>query len=62
MTTNRQKTAVHFCEQWLSIKFDGDINDFKQVSNFLQENLDNAKMLFTEAKSEYETWLWEKGY
>ena len=35
MTTNRQKAAVHFCEQWLNIDFNGDINNFNQVSAFL---------------------------
>ena len=26
-TTEKQKSAVHFCEEWLHISFDGDIND-----------------------------------
>ena len=35
MTTDKQKAAVHFCEQWLKITFSGNINNFQQVNNFL---------------------------
>lgn len=42
MTTKRQKAAIHFCEKWLQIKFKGDINDFKQVSNFLSKYLEKV--------------------
>lgn len=34
MTTDKQKAAVHFCEQWLNITFEGDIEDKHQVSTF----------------------------
>ena len=60
MTTNRQKAAVHFCEQWLHITFEGDINDFQQVSYFLSIYLDEAKSLYNEVKCEYESYLWDK--
>lgn len=59
MTTNKQKAAVHFCEQWLNITFEGDINDFQQVSHFLSLHLDEAKRLYDEAKCEYESYLWD---
>ena len=59
MTTSRQKAAVHFCEQWLNVTFNGDINNFQQVSNFLLEYLEDAKNLYEEVKCEYEAYLWD---
>lgn len=59
MTTNRQKAAVHFCEQWLNITFEGNINDFQQVSYFLSIYLDEAKSLYNEVRCEYEAYLWD---
>ena len=58
-STDRQKAAVHFCEQWLNITFEGDIENKYQVSLFLQEYLQDAKNLYDEVKCEYETYLWE---
>lgn len=59
MTTNKQKAAVHFCEQWLNVTFEGNINDFQQVSYFLSIYLDKAKSLYNEVKCEYEAYLWD---
>ena len=59
MTTNRQKAAVHFCEQWLNVTFNGDINNFKQLSYFLSNYLDDAKQLYDEIQCEYESYLWD---
>ncbi len=59
MTTNRQKAAVNFCEQWLNVTFEGNINDFQQVSYFLSIYLDEAKSLYNEVKCEYESYLWD---
>lgn len=59
MTTNRQKAAVHFCEQWLNITFEGNINDFQQVSYFLSIYLDEAKSIYNEVRCEYESYLWD---
>ena len=59
MTTDRQKAAVHFCEEWLNITFEGDIENKYQVSLFLQEYLQDAKNLYDEVKCEYEAYLWE---
>ena len=59
MTTNKQKNAVHFCEQWLNVTFEGNINDFQQVSYFLSIYLDEAKSLYNEVKYEYESYLWD---
>ena len=59
MTTNRQKAAVHFCEQWLNVTFEGNINDFQQVSYFLSIYLDEAKSIYNEVRCEYESYLWD---
>ena len=59
MTTDRQKAAVQFCEQWLDITFEGNIEDKYQVSNFLSEYLQEAKNLYNEIRCEYEAYLWE---
>lgn len=57
MITNKQKAAVHFCEQWLNITFEGDIEDKNQVSEFLKEYLQEAKDLYNEIKYEYEAYI-----
>ena len=44
MTTKRQRAAVRYCENMLNIKFNGDINNFNQVSLFLDEYLECAKV------------------
>jgi hypothetical protein len=59
MTTNRQKAAVHFCEQWLDITFNGDIENRYEVSAFLSEYLQEAKDLYNELRCEYEAYLWD---
>ena len=59
MTTDRQKAAIHFCEQWLNITFEGNIEDKHQVSIFLQEYLQEAKNLYDEIRCEYEAYLWD---
>ena len=58
-TTKRQRAAVHFCEQWLNITFEGNIEDKYQVSIFLGEYLQDAKNLYNEVRCEYETYLWD---
>lgn len=57
--TNRQIAAVHFCEEWLHISFEGDIENRQQISAFLSKHLDDAKNLYREAACEYEAYLWE---
>ena len=59
MTTNKQKAAVHFCEQWLGITFKGNIENKYQVSTFLSKYLQEAKNLYNEIRCEYEAYLWE---
>lgn len=60
MTTNKQKAAVHFCEKWLNVTFEGDIENRYQVSIFLGEYLQEAKNLYDEIICEYEAYLWER--
>lgn len=59
MTTDRQKAAVHFCEQWLNITFSGNIENRYEVSAFLSEYLQEAKDLYNELRCEYEAYLWD---
>ena len=59
ITTNRQRAAVHFCEKWLNITFEGNIEDKYQVSAFLGEYLQEAKDLYNEIRCEYEAYLWD---
>lgn len=59
MTTKKQKAAVRFCEDYLSIEFIGDIEDYHQVSNFLSEYLEDAKNLYEELRCEFEAYLWD---
>ena len=58
-STDRQKAAVRFCEQWLYCKFEGDINNFYEVSDFLSDYLELAKDQYEEARCEYEAYLWD---
>jgi len=57
MTTKRQKAAVKFCEECLEIKFEGDLNDFNAVSQFLGLYLEQAKELFNEIACEYQAYV-----
>jgi hypothetical protein len=59
MPTTRQISAVHFCEEWLHISFEGDIKDRHDVNSFLSEYLDDAKLVYNEVKCEYEAYLIE---
>jgi hypothetical protein len=43
--TERQKKAIVFIEEILDIDFEGDRNNYKQVSAFLNEYLEDAKKL-----------------
>ena len=59
ISTERQRAAVHFCEQWLNVTFEGNIEDKYQVSIFLGEYLQDAKNLYNEVRCEYEAYLWD---
>ena len=43
MTTDKQKRAILFCNKVLSEKFEGDINNFREVSDYLSQHLEEAK-------------------
>ena len=53
LSTERQKSAVAFCEKILHIEYKGNINDFYGVHAFLSENLDQAKNLYDDMVSDY---------
>lgn len=59
-STDRQKAAISFCQEWLSVEFEGNIDSFDEVSTFLASYLDDAKRLYEEVKAEYEAYLWDK--
>ena len=44
MITDRQRAAVYFCEDVLKIRFEGNIENYAEVSNYLSKNLCDAKM------------------
>lgn len=57
-STPRQQAAVRYCEQWLYVEFDGDINSFEDCSYFLSLYLDEAKQTERELSCEYEAYIW----
>lgn len=57
MTTDKQKSNVHFCELYLNITFDGEY----QVSEFLHKYFQEAKYEYEALKCEYEAYLWDLG-
>ena len=59
-STERQKSAVKFVEEWLNITFTGNINDFYEVSDFLSEYLDEAKQIYDEVYNEYTSYIFSK--
>ena len=58
-STKKQQAAVRYCEQWLCIEFDGNINSFNDCSYFLKIYLDEAKQTEMELRCEYETYIWD---
>lgn len=58
-STEKQQSAVRYCEQWLYIEFDGDINSFDDYSLFLSIYLEEAKQTEMEIGCEYEAYLWD---
>ena len=57
MTTEKQRRAVAFCERWLNIKFNENVNDFEKVSRFLSINLDYAKAIYIDAYCSYQGFM-----
>ena len=59
-STEKQQAAVRYCEQWLCIEFDGNIDSFNDCSYFLKIYLDEAKQTEMELRCEYETYMWDR--
>lgn len=57
-STERQQAAVRYCEQWLYVEFDGDINNFDDCSLFLSVYLEDAKQEEMELSCEFEAYIW----
>ena len=57
MTTQRQKFAVCFCEHWLNVPFEGDLDNFEQVSEYLSMYLEDAKWTAEELACEYSAYI-----
>lgn len=45
MTTESQRRAVLFCVDTLRVPFRGDLNDFDDVHEFLDDHLERAKLV-----------------
>lgn len=52
-STNRQKSAVRFCERMLDVTFKGNIEYFDHCSSFLNKYLDEAKLAYEEEEINY---------
>ena len=57
--TKKQQEAIKYCEKWLYLEFDGNIENFNECSYFLKIYLDEAKQAEMELKREFEAYLWE---
>lgn len=53
MVTNKMKNQIRFCEDWLHILFEGNIESKDDVKDFLAENLDDAMEICDNAVSAY---------
>ena len=58
-STEKQQSAVRYCEQWLYIEFDGNIESFDECSLFLSIYLEEAKQTEMELRCEYEAYIWD---
>lgn len=59
-STEKQRRAVSFVEEWCNVSFEGNINDFYEVSDFLADYLDTAKEIASDAAASY--WSMLAGY
>lgn len=57
---SNKRRAVSFVEEWCNISFEGNINDFYEVSDFLADYLDTAKEIAEDAAASY--WSMINGY
>ena len=51
--TKSQVRAVHFCEMVLDIKFEGNIHNLYDIEEFLDNYLEDAKIIMEDAESSY---------
>ena len=52
-STARQRAAVKFVEQWCDTTFEGFLDDYYEVSDFLADHLDTAKEIANDATASY---------
>ena len=52
-STERQKAAVEFIEMWCGVEFQGNIDDFYEVSDFIADYLVVAKEIADDARASY---------
>ena len=57
-STKKQQSAIRYCEQWLCIEFNGNIESFDECSLFLSIYLEEAKQTEMELICEYEAYIW----
>ncbi len=57
-STEKQQKAVRYCEQWLCVEFEGDINNYNDCNTFLDAYLEDAKQSERELSCEFDTYLW----
>ena len=53
LVTPKQLRAVKFCEFVLDVDYQGDLNNYKEVSNFLYNYLETAKVIMNDAIESY---------
>lgn len=57
-STPKQKAAVRYCEEWLNIEFEGNIDSYNDCHYFLMSYLEDAKQLAMELSCEFEAYMW----
>lgn len=59
-STEKQRKAVKYCEEFLYIEFEGNIMSARDCSEFLNLYLEEAKDRERELYCEYSAYIWEK--
>lgn len=57
-STPKQKAAVKYCEEWLNIEFEDNIDSYNDCHYFLMSYLEDAKQLAMELSCEFEAYMW----
>lgn len=58
--TTKQKLAIRYCEKWLNINFNDNIEDFYDCYYFLSSFLEDAKDRERELTCEYNAYIIER--